>query len=205
MKHVAIVDYGAGNLDSVARAIEECGGDAHVTDQAADIRAASYVILPGVGAFGDGMRNLRARGLDVILAEEVRDKQIPLLGICLGMQLLARQGTEGAPVEGLGWFDATVLRLVPDAPSTRIPHVGWNEVALSRSTPLFDGVPSDSDFYFVHSYHVVCDDPADVVGTTPYCQGFVSAIGRGNLLGVQFHPEKSQRLGLRVLQNFLAL
>jgi glutamine amidotransferase len=204
MKHVAIVDYGMGNLDSVARAVEEVGGGARVTAEATEIRAASYVILPGVGAFRDGMRELCERRLDAILAEEVLAKQVPLLGICLGMQLLARQGTEGGEAPGLGWFDASVVRLQPDQPGTRVPHVGWNEVAHTRQSPLFESVPSGSDFYFVHSYHVVCGDPADVLGLTPYCGSFASAIGRDNLFGVQFHPEKSQRLGLQVLKNFLA-
>ena len=205
MTRVAIVDYGMGNLDSVARAVEECGGVPVVTGRAADIGSANRIILPGVGAFPDGMRNLKERSLDKILHEQVAGKGIPLLGICLGMQLLATRGWEGGETAGLGWIDGEVRRLQPGEGNTRIPHVGWNEVFAIRESPLFRGIPEGKDFYFVHSYHFLCDDDRDVLARTPYCGGFVSAIGRGSVFGVQFHPEKSQRAGFQVLRNFLGV
>jgi glutamine amidotransferase len=202
---VAIVNYGMGNLDSVARAVQECGAEPVVTDQARDLESATHIILPGVGAFALGMANIRALGIDEALTEQVRSREIPFLGLCLGMQLLATRGYETEESTGLGWFDAEVRRLEPNGSADRVPHVGWNDVELLRDTPLFSGVKSGTDFYFVHSYHVVCRDAADVVGRTPYCGTFVSAITRGNIWGVQFHPEKSQRPGFQVLRNFLAL
>lgn len=204
MMKVAIIDYGMGNLDSVARAVEECGGDPLITDQGRDIERASYIILPGVGAFADGMRNIRERGLDHVLGEHVVEKGVPFLGICLGMQLMATRGKEGGDTNGLGWVDGEVRRLEPIESGTRIPHVGWNEVIFVQASPLFDGIPSGKDFYFVHSYHLVCSREEDILARTPYCGGFVSAVGKGNILGVQFHPEKSQRVGFQLIRNFLA-
>ena len=194
-----------GNLDSVARAVQECGGDPMVTDRAGDLEAASHIILPGVGAFALGMTNIRTRGIDAALAEQVLERRIPFLGLCLGMQLLARIGYEPEPAEGLGWIDGEVRRLEPDGSADRVPHAGWNEVEFVRDTALFRGVRPGTDFYFVHSYHVVCRDPVDIVARTQYCGSFVSAVGRDNIWGVQFHPEKSQRPGFQVLRNFLAL
>ena len=205
MKAVTIIDYGMGNLDSVARAVEECGGTPLVTDRAEDIEKATHLILPGVGAFPDGIRNLKQRSLDEILRDQVVGGQIPFLGICLGMQMLATRGWEGGETEGLGWIEGEVQRLEPLGEDTRIPHIGWNEVALTRPSALFAGVDSGRDFYFVHSYHLVCHDKEDVLAMTPYCGGFVSAVTCGQIFGVQFHPEKSQRLGFQVLRNFLAL
>ena len=205
MKRVAVVDYGMGNLDSVGRAIEECGGRPIVTDRAAEIETATHIVLPGVGAFGDGIRNLRARGLDEILREHAVVGGIPFLGICLGMQLLGARGHEGGVTDGLGWIEGEVRRLEPAGEDQRVPHIGWNEVAFTRASPLFAGVDTGRDFYFVHSYHLVCRDKQDVLATTPYCGGFVSAVARGRIFGVQFHPEKSQRLGFQVLRNFLAV
>lgn len=205
MTRVAIVDYDMCNLDSVARAVEECGGVPVVTGKAADIDTANRIILPGVGAFPDGMRNLKERSLDKILHEQVVEKGIPLLGICLGMQLLAARGWEGGETEGLGWIGGEVRRLQPPGGSARIPHVGWNEVFTVRESPLFRGIPEGKDFYFVHSYHFLCDNGGDVLARTPYCGGFVSAVGRGSVFGVQFHPEKSQRVGFHILRNFLGV
>jgi imidazole glycerol-phosphate synthase subunit HisH len=202
---VAIIDYGMCNLDSVARAIEECGGSATITDQERDIEKATHIILPGVGAFGEAMRNIKERGLDEILGEQVLEKHIPFLGICLGMQLLAAIGTEGSEHSGLGWFAGRVERLVPTENDRRIPHIGWNEVLIDHETPLFRGIPSGRDFYFVHSYHICPDNRDHVVAHTPYCGGFVSAVNRDWIHGVQFHPEKSQKVGFQVLRNFLAV
>lgn len=204
MTFIAVVDYGMGNLDSVARAVEECGGSPVVTDRIEDLRSADRIILPGVGAFPDGMANLRERSLDGALQEQAV-RGVPLLGICLGMQLLAAEGWEGSHTTGLGLIEGSVQRLEPNGEPIRIPHIGWNEVDLVRSSPLFEGVDSGRDFYFVHSYALVCSQPDDVLARTAYGGGFVSAVERGNVFGVQFHPEKSQKRGLQLLRNFIAL
>jgi glutamine amidotransferase len=185
--------------------VEECGGVPVITDRAEEIGVSNRIILPGVGAFFDGMRNIRKRSLDEILREQVMERGIPLLGICLGMQLLATRGWEGGETEGLGWIDGEVRRLEPQGGDTRIPHIGWNEVEVLRESPLFRGVPAGKDFYFDHSYHYCVGDERDLLARTSYCGGFASAVGRGCVFGVQFHPEKSQRMGFQVLRNFLAL
>lgn len=204
MNRTVIVDYGLCNLDSMARAVEECGGDPLVTDDPLDLRAADRIVLPGVGSFTKAMANLRAKRLDEAMGERVAGGGIPFLGVCLGMHLMARRGNEGAGGDGLGWIDGEVRRLEPSAPDERVPHVGWNEVDATDGAPLFDGIDPASDFYFVHSFHLDCADGSDVQGRTSYCDGFVSAIRRDNLFGVQFHPEKSQKTGFRLLGNFLA-
>lgn len=205
MQTVAIVDYGMGNIDSVRRAIEECGRTPIVTDVPAEIERASHIVLPGVGAFPDAMRKLVDRELDKVLEEQVLGQGAPFLGICLGMQLLATTGTEGGTTAGLGWIDGEVVRFRPTDADRRIPHVGWNEVDGRHGAVLLDGIPPHGDFYFVHSYHVRCADKADAVASTPFCGGFTSVIGRDNVHAVQFHPEKSQRNGLLLLRNFLDL
>jgi len=205
MKKVAIVDYGMGNLGSVTRAVEECGGSPVITNKAHELEVANYIVLPGVGAFAIGMRNIRERGLDELLTAQVVGKGIPFLGICLGMQLLATKGWEGEETDGLGWIEGEVKRLQPDGQDVRIPHVGWNEVIFTQASPLFSGIPSGTDYYFVHSYRLLCRNERDVIARTPYCGGVVSAVGRDNIFGVQFHPEKSQRLGFHVIRNFLGL
>jgi imidazole glycerol-phosphate synthase subunit HisH len=203
MSRVAVVDYGMCNLDSVRRAFEEVGAQPFVTDEPAELERADAIVLPGVGAFPDAMRNLRRRGFDDALTKLVIDEGVPFLGVCLGMQLLASSGEEVATTEGLGWFDADVVRLRPAAGDTRIPHVGWNEVDALPDSPLFAGIPPRADFYFVHSFHLQCRDAGDTLATTPYCGGFTSAVARRNVFAVQFHPEKSQAHGLRLLRNFV--
>ena len=205
MNRVAIIDYGMCNLDSIARAVEECGGDACVTHRSEDIESASRVILPGVGAYPDAMHNLRERDLDKVLQDQVIGKQIPFLGICLGMQLLATRGWEGQETTGLGWIDGDVMRLEPRDAETRIPHVGWNEVDFTAGSELFKGITPGKDFYFVHSYSLRCSDDRQILARTPYCGDFVSAVQRDLVFGVQFHPEKSQRTGFQLLKNFLAI
>jgi len=205
MNTVAIIDYGMCNLDSVSRAVEECGGRPIVTDQKREIEFANRIILPGVGAFPDAMNNIKQRSLDHILREQVLDRKIPLLGICLGMQLLASKGLEFTETNGLDLIPGTVDRFDASNKDIRIPHVGWNEVYPTRPSILFDGIPSGKDFYFVHSYHFCPSDKADILATTPYGIGFVSAVQHELVFGIQFHPEKSQRLGFALLKNFLAV
>lgn len=201
---VAIVDYGMCNLDSVKRAVEECGANARITRDPREVEVADRIILPGVGAFGEAMHNLQAASLDIAMTEQILGKQIPFLGICLGMQLMAKTGTENGHFAGLGWVDAVVQRLQPTVEHERIPHIGWNEVQIQQHSPLFSQVPDQTDFYFVHSYHVICEHNPDVIGVTTYADGFTSAIQRDWLFGVQFHPEKSQKMGFQILRNFLA-
>jgi glutamine amidotransferase len=200
----AVIDYGLCNLDSVRRAVEECGGKPVVTSDARDIARASHVILPGVGAFPKAMQLLARLGLEGVIREQALGERVPFLGICLGMQLMATRGFEGGEVAGLDLVPGAVRRLVATSPSERIPHIGWNEVRGVRDCALLAGIPAASDFYFVHSYHVVCE-PAFVAARTPYAGSFVSMLQHENLFGAQFHPEKSQRLGLRLLRNFLSL
>lgn len=205
MKAVALVDYGIGNVDSVRRALQECGAEVVLAARREDFERCSSIVLPGVGAFGDGMKHLRERGLVEILNEQVLDKKIPFLGVCLGMQMLAKKGFENEVSEGLGWIDADCVRLEPESEAERIPHIGWNEVVHDGRGGLFRDLPSGKDFYFVHSYALKCRRPGDVLATTPYAGGFASAVGRDNIWGVQFHPEKSQKPGFQLLRNFLAL
>ncbi len=200
---VAIVDYGLCNLDSVRRAVEECGARAYITDQPGELARADRIILPGVGSFTEAMDNLRANRMDEALAEEVLVGGAPFLGVCLGMQLLAAVGIEGGESKGLGWVNGSVVRLQPTEPDRRVPHVGWNEVHARPGATLFRGVPDQADFYFVHSYRLEAVDGDVVAASTPYGDGFTSAVEQGNVHGVQFHPEKSQRHGFRVLTNFL--
>lgn len=203
MKTVAVINYGMGNLDSVARAVEVCGGIPVVTRHASDIEVATHILLPGVGSFSEGMNKIHSFSLLEILRDQVFENKIPFLGICLGMQLLATKGFEHKETDGFGWIDGEVIRLDPPTSDIRIPHVGWNEVALAAPSRLFKDIPSNKDFYFVHSYHLSCRRNEDVLATTPFCSAFVSAVGRENIYGVQFHPEKSQRLGLQLIKNFL--
>jgi glutamine amidotransferase len=200
---IAIVDYGLCNLDSVRRAVEECGGHPIVTSRPQDVATAARIILPGVGAFPEAMENLRANGLDEALREQVVERGVPFLGICLGMQLMATRGFEGQITEGLGWIDADVRKL-ESAVGARVPHIGWNEVNLERRSSLFREVKDGSDFYFVHSYVMCPRNTSDVVGRTRHGSGaFAAAVVRDNMAGVQFHPEKSQRAGFAVIRNFL--
>ena len=201
---VSIIDYGMGNLDSVARAVEHCGGRPRICSNPDELGSPTHLILPGVGAFDRGVRNLRARGMVEPLEELVRERSILVLGLCLGMQLLAERGMEGTGSPGLGWIAGEVVRL-EGMDGERVPHVGWNEVMLQRTHPLLDGIPSGSDFFFTHSYRFDCRKASNVLAITPYDGGFTSIVGDANVLGVQFHPEKSQRMGLRLIRNFLNL
>jgi glutamine amidotransferase len=199
-----IVDYGMGNLRSVVRAFEEIGADCFISDAPAATRECAGIIVPGVGSFAQGMTNLRKAGMADAILEAVREEHLPLLGICLGMQLLATRGFEGGETDGLNLIPGEV-RLLPRHAGERIPHVGWTEVSLLKEDSLLDSLPDGADFYFVHSYAYHTDDPEDVIAQTPYAGGFPSIIGRGCVRGVQFHPERSSKPGFRLLGNFLSL
>jgi glutamine amidotransferase len=200
---VLVVDYGMGNLGSVHRSFEECGARVLVSDQPADIRHCASLVLPGVGAFSRAMAVLVERGWHEALRAAVLQDGIPMLGICLGMQLLADKGYEGGETAGLGLVPGEVVRMEPRVPAERIPHVGWNEVYPEPGARLFEGIPAGADFYFVHSYTLAPRDPHHVAGRTPYCGGIASAVSAGSVHGVQFHPEKSSRAGFRLISNFL--
>jgi glutamine amidotransferase len=202
MSKVAIIDYGMGNLGSVRRAFEECGAEARVVAEPRELGSPTHLVLPGVGAYRDGMAQIRERGWDRAIADSAGNG-VPLLGICLGMQLLSGSGTEGGDSAGLGLIPGEVIKLIKREPGERVPHVGWNEVWPLPGDPLFEGIPDGSDFYFVHSYHFKAADGSRVLASTPYCGGFASAVRTANTFGVQFHPEKSSLSGFRLIRNFL--
>lgn len=202
---VAIIDYGMCNLGSVRRAFEECGADVRLTDRPQDLDSADQIVLPGVGAFTKGMANLRSQGWVDALRKNAIEEKKPLLGICLGMQLLADFGEEGGGTEGLGFVGGRVVRFQAPSANIRIPHVGWNEIHHAEKSSLFENIEAGTDFYFVHSFHFVVKDAATLGATTPYCGDFVSAVARENIFGVQFHPEKSQKPGFQLIRNFLKL
>lgn len=201
---VAIVDYGLGNLRSIQRKLQRFSVDVQIASTSEEILAADRLIFPGVGHFAAGMDKLNRSGLRQVLEQKVLQRNTPVFGICLGMQLFAKSSEEGDS-EGLGWIDARVVRFRPElmASPRRVPHVGWNESRPLRSSPLFEGVSSDQRFYFTHSFHIECADPSDELARTVYGSEFTSAVQRGNICGAQFHPEKSHLEGLRVLLNFV--
>jgi glutamine amidotransferase len=200
---ITIVDYGLGNLGSVANMLKRVGARSRVTSDAREIAEASALVLPGVGHFDEGMRNLRSRALVDVLTDRVVRDGTPVLGICLGMQLMARGSEEGTD-PGLGWIDADVKRFaLPPETRLAIPHMGWNEVEPIED-PLFRDLSGrDTRFYFVHSYHLVCDDPGAVAAWCTHGYRFAAAVRRGNVFGTQFHPEKSHRHGMTLLRNFV--
>ncbi len=193
-----IIDYGMGNLRSVEKAVEAVGGTPSISPDPDAVRNAERLILPGVGAFGDAMENLRQRGLDRAICEAVREGK-PLLGLCLGLQLLFSQSEEFGLHQGLNLIPGKVLRF--DEAGLRVPHVGWNILNMKRQHPIFQGIKSGRDFYFVHSYAIVCERETDLLAVTEYGGEVTAVIGRANILGVQFHPEKSQVNGLRLIEN----
>lgn len=207
---VAIVDYGAGNLRSAAKAFQYVAGrmgrgdDIVVTADPDLVRRAQRIVLPGVGAFADCKAGLDAvPGMVGALEEKVLSGGTPFLGVCVGMQLLAGEGREKATTPGLGWIGGAVERITPADPALKIPHMGWNTIAAVRPHALLAGIPADLHAYFVHSYHLVPDDPETLVATTEYGGRLTACVGRDNIFGTQFHPEKSQALGLHLIENFL--
>ena len=203
---LAVIDYGAGNLRSVVNAFQALDIDARPTDSAAVLRNAEAIVLPGVGAFADGIRRLEEGGLRNVLEEEVRGKGKPYLGICLGLHFMAEIGLEHGERKGLGWLPGRVEPLTP-APDIRIPHMGWNDVSVIGAPPLFSGIGENANFYFLHGYHLVVDPKAQdrVTAVCRHGQDIVASVGWDNIMGVQFHPEKSQDDGLAVLRNFMSM
>lgn len=207
---IAVIDYGSGNLHSAAKAIElaarENGETVSVTSDAKALKDAKRIVLPGVGAFADCKRGLAGLpGMIEALEKEVIKNGKPFLGICVGMQLMAERGLEDGVHDGLGWIKGEVRKLTPSDPTLKIPHMGWNDLQMtSKRHPLFKGLESGSDVYFVHSYHLVCKNERDVLAETDYGGSVAAVIGRDNMAGTQFHPEKSQAVGLTLIANFLA-
>ncbi|WP_342437909.1 imidazole glycerol phosphate synthase subunit HisH [Paenibacillus sp. FSL L8-0436] len=200
---VAIVDYGMGNLHSVSKAVERLGYESLVTGDAGEILAASSVILPGVGAFGDAMEQLRSSGLDLVVKEAAAGEQ-PVLGICLGMQLLFSSSVEHGEHEGLDILPGSVVRFAPRY-GYKVPHMGWNKLSFRQpQSPLLEGL-EEGHVYFVHSYHAVVGQENDLLAVTDYGHPVTAVVGRDNVFGMQFHPEKSGELGMKLLGNFLKL
>lgn len=200
---VAIINYGMGNLGSVRRAFEEIGAEAIIVNHPSSLYEVNRVVLPGVGAFSEGMAHLSHGGWIDALGDIVTTQGKPLLGICLGMQMLASVGYEGEQTAGMGLIPGEVRRLDGIGCKLRIPHVGWNEVRYWKQDILFEGIPDGSDFYFVHSYAFVPQDIESVIATVPYGINVASVVKQGNVFGCQFHPEKSSKAGRRLLENFM--
>jgi imidazole glycerol-phosphate synthase subunit HisH len=195
---IAVIDYGVGNLRSIEKAFEATGTPAVISDDQTILRQARALVLPGVGAFGACMKALSERGFDRLVRDRV-DEGVPLLGVCVGMQMLFEESEEFGRTAGLGLLRGKVRRFADKLP---VPHVGWNQVHETRAHPLLRGIDNNSFFYFVHSYYCAADDPQVVLGETDYMNTYASIVASGNIAGVQFHPEKSQTAGLKLLSNF---
>lgn len=201
MKEVTLIDAGTGNLRSVQKALESIGADVIRTDDAEIVANAKQVVLPGVGAFGDFMSGLRSRGLESVI-QAIAARAVPLLGICVGMQALFDVGEEMGEHKGLGLLRGKVVRFA-GSPSVKIPHTGWNQLQVQNDALLFEQVDDGAYVYFNHSYYCQPWNSSDVIATTDYSLQYACAVQKGNIFGVQFHPEKSQAVGLRILKNFL--
>ncbi len=211
--NVVIIDYGSGNLRSATKAVERAAREAGLgievllTDEPEIVATADRVVLPGVGAYADCRAGLNAvSGMTDALREAVENKARPFLGICVGMQLMSDRGLEKTTTKGFGWIGGDVVHMTPDDPNLKIPQIGWNTLDVVIPHPLFDGIKTGLDgkhAYFVHSYHLQAKDPADIIATTDYGQKVTAMVARDNMAGTQFHPEKSQALGLALITNFL--
>jgi len=199
---IAIIDYDAGNLKSVEKALQYLGEDVKITSDANEILGADKIILPGVGAFGDAMEKLNTRGLSEVIREAVKRK-IPLLGICLGLQLLFEASEESPGVDGLSVLKGKIIR-IPDKEGFKVPHIGWNSLKINPESKLFAGIPEDSYVYFVHSYYLAAEEPI-VAATTDYVVDIHAAVEKEHIFACQFHPEKSGDIGLKLLKNFATM
>jgi glutamine amidotransferase len=200
---IGIIDYGMGNLLSVYHALKMVGAEVKIFKHPDNLKHAARIVLPGVGAFRDCMENLRETGFVEALNEFVLRQGKPILGICLGMQAMSRRSFEGGEFQGLGWFDADVVRLQPNNSALRVPQIGWNEVNYLQESPLFSGLPISPDFYFVHSYFMKFDNCVNVDAFCDYGGIVTAAVRKKNIFATQFHPEKSQDYGLKIIENFL--
>jgi glutamine amidotransferase len=200
---ITIVDYGVGNLGSILNMLKKVGAKAQASSDPDVLRQADKLILPGVGAFDAGMKKLNETGLVPVLNELVLDEKVPVIGLCLGMQLMTKKSEEGTEA-GLSWIDAETVRFkfAPENAQLKVPHMGWNTLDIRRQHPLVADLGPESRFYFVHSYHVVCQSEADVVAYTDYGYPLAAIINKGNIMGAQFHPEKSHKFGMQLLKNF---
>ena len=203
---IVIVDYGMGNMGSIQNMLKKVGAESIVSSDHAAIRDADKLILPGVGAFDNGMKQIRERDLIPVLNEKVLVQKTPLLGICLGMQLLTGRSEEGES-QGLGWLDAKTLKFdfSDDRDKLRIPHMGWNTIVVKKESPLFRNLEHECRFYFVHSYYVRCTNKDIVVAEARYGVDIVASVQQENIFGTQFHPEKSHKFGMQILKNFVEL
>lgn len=201
---IVIIDYGLGNLGSIVNMLKKIGAPATLSSDASVIEKADKLILPGVGAFDHGVKNLTDLGLVPLLQRKVNVEKTPILGLCLGMQLFTRRSEEGS-LPGLGWLDAETVRFRFDQTQTklRVPHMGWNSIKVCQTNPIFEDLYIEARFYFVHSFHVLCHNEQDVLAKTEYGYEFPSVIGRENIFGTQFHPEKSHKFGMKLLKNFV--
>ena len=200
---IHIVHYGLGNVGSMRNMLHRLGFDAKLVSAPEELRDARKIILPGVGSFDRGMEELEKRGLVKALNAKVLDEGVPVLGVCLGMQLFSKRSDEGVR-PGLGWIDAETVKLEVNGNGLRLPHMGWNGISIRRQTALLDDLPTDPRFYFVHTYHVRCNARETVAAQSHYGTEFTSVVSERNIHGTQFHPEKSHRFGMKLLENFAA-
>ncbi len=202
--HIALIDYGMGNMHSVEKALQKCGAHVSRVSHADSLPDANAIVLPGVGHFGDGMAQLERRGFIPILKEWAKNDN-PFLGICLGMQMMLEKSEEAPGTPGLGFCPGKVIRFAPATNDIKVPHMGWNSLNIKNDCPLFSSIPPHSFVYFVHSYYVQTDDNHWCAATTSYDLTFCATLHSGSLFGTQFHPEKSQSVGLKILSNFVSL
>lgn len=200
---IVIVDYGVGNVGSIINMLKKAGAKAIASSDPTVLEQAEKLILPGIGAFDAGMNKLNERGLVPLLNYLALEKKVPFLGLCLGLQLMTKKSEEGQ-TPGLGWLDAETVRFKFEAeqPQLKVPHMGWNTIKIRQEHPIFTNLEPDTRFYFVHSYYIKSNDPQEVLAETDYGGAFDSILGKDNILGAQFHPEKSHKFGLRFLKNF---
>jgi imidazole glycerol-phosphate synthase subunit HisH len=200
---ITLIDYGMGNIGSIVNMVKKIGGDITIASNVDQMRNATKLVLPGVGSFDNGMKNLHERGMVDLLNQKVLKEKVPILGICLGMQLITKTSEEGV-LPGLGWIDAHTVKFKSPIGKEiiKIPHMGWNMIHLRKKSAIFEDMFEDPCFYFVHSYYVDCRDAEAILTTTHYGAEFVSSIQKENIFAVQFHPEKSHKYGLRLFKNF---
>ena len=203
--NIGIIDYGMGNLLSVSNAIDYLGFKCEIINSSNLLSRFDKFILPGVGAFESCINNLERKNFISGLNNEVLYKKKPILGICLGMQVMAKKGFEGGEFNGLGWFDASVIKIKTKDQNIKVPNIGWNKIDFQKQNLLFKNLDGLVEVYFVHSYHMDCHDKTNIIATTKYGHQITAAVNKDNIYGTQFHPEKSQDLGLQILENFLIL